>query len=393
MIRFFSRGSLVAFASVLLIVLEVAFPSIKNLTRIGCSVLYAESIDVVYTWVDDSDINWQGLRQKHAREYQTVLGNLDANTKNRYRNRNELKYSLRSIHKFASFVNHIYIVTSGQKPVWIKDDPKITIIDHQSIFLNKSDLPTFNSQAIEANLHRIPNLSEKFIYFNDDFFLGRAVTPADFFSRNGKIRLYTSLDKVPTGPVVPGESAYESAWKNTNALLNTYFGKEKRYQVAHVPYALTKSLMQEVQMRFPDVFESVSSHKFRMPTDFTLTNGLVQYYALYTDRCKWDKTYISMVRLDLDNSKNAEQFEKVKKYAYRFFCIEDVLEEDSSAVDKALEEFLMSYFPEAAPWENIVPVMQPNVDSEVAVVPFEAIEQPELRGALHSRQVSDAVLQ
>ena len=34
-------------------------------------------------------------------------------------------------------------------------------------------LPTFSSPAIEANLHRIPGLSEHFLYFNDDVFLGK----------------------------------------------------------------------------------------------------------------------------------------------------------------------------------------------------------------------------
>jgi hypothetical protein len=34
-------------------------------------------------------------------------------------------------------------------------------------------LPTFSSPAIEANLHRIAGLSEHFLYFNDDVFLGK----------------------------------------------------------------------------------------------------------------------------------------------------------------------------------------------------------------------------
>ena len=189
------------------------------------------------------------------------------------------------------------------------------------------------------------------------------------------------------GPVISGESAYDSAWKNTNALLNMHFGKEKRYQVAHVPYTLTKSLMREVETKFSQVFGLVSSHKFRMPTDFTLTNGLIQYYALYTNRGKWDKTYLSMVRLDLDTEKNAMQFEKVKKYAYRFFCVEDVLEEESEVVDKALQEFFISYYPDPAPWEVVVvPTESPKPIQEEAPLNSTS-ESSEVRGALHARQV------
>ncbi|WP_276204754.1 hypothetical protein [Legionella parisiensis] len=44
--------------------------------------------------------------------------------------------------------------------------------------------PTFNSLAIEANLHRIPTLNEQFIYFNNDMFLGRQAPENYFFDKN-----------------------------------------------------------------------------------------------------------------------------------------------------------------------------------------------------------------
>ena len=42
-------------------------------------------------------------------------------------------------------------------------------------------LPTFNSAAIELNLHRIEGLSENFVFFNDDMYLIQDVKPDDFF--------------------------------------------------------------------------------------------------------------------------------------------------------------------------------------------------------------------
>ena len=83
----------------------------------------------------------------------------------------------------APWIRHVYLVTAGQIPHWLNlDTPHLTVVTHEEIFPNKSDLPTFSSPAIEAHLHRIPGLSEKFLYLNDDVFFGQAVWPEDFYS-------------------------------------------------------------------------------------------------------------------------------------------------------------------------------------------------------------------
>ena len=317
-----------------------------------CLLFSQELIDVVYTWVDGSDEKWQEIRNRYYREYHPFINDTDANTKNRYRNRDELKYSLRSLYQFAPFINHIFIVTFGQCPRWLQEDPRITIVDHQEIFPNKADLPTFNSQAIEANLHRIPNLSEKFIYFNDDVFLGTHVEVEDFFTEEGLIYVNPSDYKVPRGAVEPDEVAYDAAWRNTDALLNAYFKKEKRFKLAHAPFPLTKSLVSEVEAKLPFVFQLVSSHKFRMPTDYTLTNGLIQYYALYTRKGKLTRIQSPMIRIRANLEKNAKRLEKVKNGSYKFFCLQDIIVEDCEEADNQLHEFLETYYPKIAPWEE-----------------------------------------
>ena len=72
---------------------------------------------------------------------------------------NQLKYSFRSIEMYAPWIRNIFIVTNGQKPSWVKiDHPKISVISHSEIFEDETDLPTFNSMAIEVHLHKIPGL-------------------------------------------------------------------------------------------------------------------------------------------------------------------------------------------------------------------------------------------
>ena len=92
----------------------------------------------------------------------------DRTSDNRYRDSDELKYSLRSLQKYAPWVRHIYIITDNQIPAWLNmKAPGLTVVPHSRIFPNKSHLPVFSSPAIETHLHRIPGLSQQFAYFND----------------------------------------------------------------------------------------------------------------------------------------------------------------------------------------------------------------------------------
>ncbi|RWS31254.1 N-acetylglucosamine-1-phosphotransferase subunits alpha/beta-like isoform X1 [Leptotrombidium deliense] len=111
----------------------------------------------------------------------------------RFADNEELRFSLRSLEKFAPWIRNVFIVTNGQIPHWLNlRNPKVKVITHQQIFANKRHLPTFNSAAIELNLHRIPGLSQKFIYFNDDIFLAKPIFPEDFFTQSSGHKVYLS---------------------------------------------------------------------------------------------------------------------------------------------------------------------------------------------------------
>lgn len=164
-------------------------------------------IDVVYTWVNGTDPRWktekeywhkhwiasltgQPLPQK-PEDTKNVKGSDTSNADNRFRDNEELRYSLRSLEKYAPWIRHIYVVTDGQIPSWLNiESPKINIVKHSEIFENKSHLPVFSSPAIEWSLDNIPGLSESFLYFNDDVFLGSHVHPEDFVSQTGVQKAY-----------------------------------------------------------------------------------------------------------------------------------------------------------------------------------------------------------
>ncbi|XP_041071967.1 N-acetylglucosamine-1-phosphotransferase subunits alpha/beta isoform X3 [Carcharodon carcharias] len=109
----------------------------------------------------------------------------------RFEDNEELRYSLRSVERYAPWIRHVFIVTNGQIPSWLNlDNPRVTIVTHQEIFRNVSHLPTFSSPAIETHLHRIPGLSQKFIYLNDDVMFGKEVWPDDFYSHSNGQKVY-----------------------------------------------------------------------------------------------------------------------------------------------------------------------------------------------------------
>lgn len=136
-------------------------------------------IDFVIPWVDGSDERW--LAEKD--QYSGVEGKIDS-SEVRFRDWDNLKYFFRGVEKFAPWVNKVFFITCGQCPDWLNtNNEKLVPVDHKD-YIPEKYLPTFSSHPIELNMHRIKELSETFVYFNDDLFLTSDVKETDFF-RNG----------------------------------------------------------------------------------------------------------------------------------------------------------------------------------------------------------------
>lgn len=327
------------------------------LTNLLCAALISfslcanELIDVVYTWVDGSDPQWQALLKEYAlREGDSIAAGGCA--KKRFANHDELRYSLRSIFQYAPWVNHVFIVTFGHKPKWLKDHPMISVVDHREIFRDPSVLPTFNSMAIECNLHRIPGLQEHYLYFNDDVFLGAPVTPQDFFTPEDKMKIFLSKRKLPTGLPMAGEEGFFAASKNTGTFLDRWFGPAVRYMHAHTPYPILKSFVSSLETQYPDIFATVSAHRFRSLEDYTITNGLIPYAALYTEHGEQATVSWTTINFGADPSHDIRMCRKILKDRPQFFCVQDALDGDLPLSLSLLDSFFMEYFPEPAPWEK-----------------------------------------
>ena len=120
-------------------------------------------IDLVYLWVDGEDPVWI----KKLIDAKNEKLSEEAISKCRFQNSNELMYSIRSVKKFAPWIRNIFIVTDNQTPEWFKAGKGIKIINQKDILPSDCNI-CFNSCAIETCLHKIPELSEYFLYANDD---------------------------------------------------------------------------------------------------------------------------------------------------------------------------------------------------------------------------------
>lgn len=137
-------------------------------------------IDFVITWLDGNDPNWKKEHDCCSKKINKSVDNSEA----RYRNWDLLRYWFRGVEKYAPWVNNIYFVTWGHIPCWLNvSHPKLKVVKHED-FIPSEYLPLFNSCAIEFFFNRIKGLSDRFVYFNDDFFLIDSVKPDRFF-KNG----------------------------------------------------------------------------------------------------------------------------------------------------------------------------------------------------------------
>ncbi|KRO00385.1 stealth family protein [Companilactobacillus kimchiensis] len=258
-------------------------------------------IDFVVTWVDGQEPKWLSEYSKYRQE-----DSLDVKTA-RFRDYGIFKYWFRAVQEYAPWVNHVYLVTDGQKPEWINDNCNwITIVDHKEIIPEKYR-PIFNSSAIELNLYKIPNLSEHFVYFNDDMFLNKKVIPEDFFSKKGLPKDTAGLNaiqpmydfdyihvnnvKVINEQFKKREVMRKQFFKflnmknmelNIYTILLFFWPKFTRFFDLHYPYSILKSEMSNVIHENPKEYVKTMSDRFRWKDDITI--WLVRYYSLVTGK-------------------------------------------------------------------------------------------------------------
>ena len=256
-----------------------------------------------------------------------------ANVEGRFRDNDELRYSLRALERFFPEHGHIYLVTDAQTPAWLADVPGITVVDHRDL-IPTSALPTFDSAHIESYIHRIPGLSERYFYLNDDVFFGAPVVLDDWFWPGGVCVAWSDEPLVSDEPLRPDATALDNAcrssvqWLKNERVVHPVPGYQHTFRTfSHAPRPMCKSLLGMLEQIAPDMFARVRSTVFRawdtpaIVSDFVLRWALAHGYAqLRTYAHQYLRTSDADTTDDLDQllDRNGQ---------LAFFCINDTTDD------------------------------------------------------------------
>lgn len=325
-------------------------------------------IDFVIIWVDDQDPEW--IKDKN--KYKSKKGE-QSDSEVRYRDWENLRYWFRAVERFAPWVRKIHFVTCGQKPKWLNENhPKLNLVKH-SEYIDEKYLPTFSSHVIELNLHRIPDLSEKFVYFNDDMFLNDYVKPEDFFAgsmpKDSAVLNTIKMDRKGIPHIIVNNLCVLSEYfdfnlqfkKNIKKWINPVYGKYilrtlcllpwkmfAGFYELHTPYSYLKETFRTVWDNEEEYLNEVCEHKFRDDKD--VNQWLMRYWQLaegtFMPRSpEFGKMYI--VKEDLKPI-----LEDIELNKHKTICINDSSE--VSNFEKSKSELLQIFekkFPEKSSYE------------------------------------------
>ena len=235
-------------------------------------------IDLVATYVDNKNEDWQSEFKKHSVLSLTTFFRTG---------KNALRYFLRGVHQNLPFINQVFLVVQNQSevPDYVNRDT-VRVVTHEE-FIPKKHLPTFNCNTIELFLHRIEGLSERFIYANDDMYVINPISAEKFFIDDKAVTCYEQLPIQKDKPTF-----YESIVMNSNELVlesprHKFFEDGYVIQPHHTIRPYIKSLFEECCTKYLSEIEAKTT-RFRSPLN--CNNYMVDLYQKKVGRAIDDMT-------------------------------------------------------------------------------------------------------
>lgn len=336
-------------------------------------------IDVVIPWVDPTDKEWQASKNKFLKD---LNNDKVDNSENRFRDWDNFKYVFRGIDKFMPWVHKIYLITCGQVPDWMNKeaDDRLVIVNH-SDYIPKEYLPTFSSHPIELNLHRIKELSEHFIYLNDDYFVINETSTEDFFVDG------LPCDYALEDPITPDhKDIFNNILINNMVLLNSHYDrrtvlkeqKKKFYSMcdkkafitnmcfrplkrnhffglhySHLASNILKSTIEKVWTENREILEATSSHKFRNADDVNQFIFKNEQYVTGKFHPYNINRFGRAIQLD-DTIEGAVEdvCRTITDSDYKMICINDCNIEDFDNTRTKINAALEKILPNPSVWER-----------------------------------------
>lgn len=320
----------------------LAGPTLADLAR-------ARPVDAVYTWVNHADPTWAALYARHIPGSAGLQG--DASALSRFHSNDELRYSLRSLAENLPWVRRIYVLSNCAPPDWLDlAQDRLCWIPHETV-IPLEYLPTFNSHVIESCLHRIPGLSEQFLYINDDVFIAKSLEKSEFFTDAGASRAFLDPYGMVSGPVVAGEPDYLNAARNSAALIRAALGYVPTQLHQHTVFALRQSVLADIENHWPNEISALRQRKFRSPQDLNIVSFLYHHYGIGTGGAV--ESHATTAFIKSQDVRWRSQLMQTADNNLETFCInEGGSEAPAWGWHNTVETFLKRRFTQPAQWER-----------------------------------------
>ena len=231
--------------------------------------VWHDPIDAVITWVD-------GLDPAHLQKRQIFMGSAphlfheNATNPHRWACNGEIYLCLASLEHNAPWLRKIWIITDEQSPDLSRLSAalraKVHLVDHSDIFANHgAALPTFNSLAIETFMWNIKDISDRFIYFNDDVFLTAPCQKSDFFSPSGPILrgAWADFGALQNDPIQMADPTKFNHYMQLNAADLCGVPAQRLFRAAHVAHPCLRRTMVHLHSRFEAAFRDNARYQMR----------------------------------------------------------------------------------------------------------------------------------
>ena len=269
-------------------------------------------IDMVFTYCDGTDPKFIEEKNRYLKEKDKVNNKLI-----RFININEIVYSVRSVLKFMPWINMIYIITNKQTPP-VELNPKIRIIDHTEIIPQKY-LPTFNSDVIESFIHNIPELSEIFLYNNDDMMHTRNVNISDIIQENKFIfRNYYNITELNKN-----YNEYTKRIHLTSQLFKQSNPSIKLINNHHTKF-LRKSTLKFIEETYPKLLHELRVNCVRGDNYIQYLFFCINIDNILNDTIIFDKYDDVIVYLLGNKEYREDMFVKIYDKRPKFLCLNDM---------------------------------------------------------------------
>jgi hypothetical protein len=224
---------------------------------------WAENLSIVYIWNNGTDPEYINNRNQYTDDKVDIVE----------RKYDELQYSLRSLDKYLPWhKGKIFIVTPGQTPSWLDTkNPRIEIV-HQDDILPLEAIPTFNIFVLEMYLDRIPGISERFVYMNNNHYFKTYTHPQFFFNHEFAPKYYLTRKVVndrrkalemAKSKKMKNYRKYQSSLYYTNGIVKEAFGASVTIRYTdRVAYAWYRDLFEPARKIYKNYVSETIKHKF-----------------------------------------------------------------------------------------------------------------------------------